>query len=132
MFGTGQSNATVLLSAPVDGAAGGKNHPSGSAGYYLIREGEQGSPSERIELMLPHFVIGRSEEVAQYVEFSTGTSRAHIELARSKDGGYLIKDLGSRNGTKLNGEPMVPYKEYPLKDGDTFTIISGVYTFKGS
>ncbi|WP_186326043.1 DUF6382 domain-containing protein [Paenibacillus sp. Y412MC10] len=132
MSGTGRSNATVLLSAPVDGAAGGKSRRSGSPGYYLIREGEQGRPSERIELKLPHFVIGRSEEVAQYVEASTGTSRAHVELARSKDGGYLIKDLGSRNGTKLHGEPMVPYKEYPLKDGDTFTIISGVYTFKVS
>ncbi|PQP86032.1 hypothetical protein CPT76_33800 [Paenibacillus sp. AR247] len=132
MSGTGRSNATVLLSAPVDGAAGGKSHRSGSPGYYLIREGEQGRPSERIELKLPHFVIGRSEEVAQYVEASTGTSRAHVELARGKDGGYLIKDLGSRNGTKLHGEPMVPYKEYPLKDGDTFTIISGVYTFKVS
>ncbi|WP_152400390.1 DUF6382 domain-containing protein [Paenibacillus cellulositrophicus] len=132
MSGTGRSNATVLLSAPVDGAAGGKSHRSGSPGYYLIREGEQGRPSERIELKLPHFVIGRSEEVAQYVESSTGTSRAHVELARSEDGGYLIKDLGSRNGTKLHGELMVPYKEYPLKDGDTFTIISGVYTFKVS
>ncbi|MBB3129586.1 hypothetical protein FHS19_004261 [Paenibacillus rhizosphaerae] len=132
MFGTGQSHATVLLSAPVNDAAGRKNHRSGSPGYYLIREGEQGHPSERIELTLPHFVIGRSEEVAQYVEASTGTSRAHVELARSKDGGYLIKDLGSRNGTRLHGEPMVPYKEYPLKDGDTFTIISGVYTFKVS
>ncbi|UYO04773.1 FHA domain-containing protein [Paenibacillus sp. PSB04] len=131
MSGTGRSHATVLLSAPVDGAAGGKSRRSGSPGYYLIREGE-GRPSERIELTLPHFVIGRSEEVAQYVEASTGTSRAHVELARSKDGGYLIKDLGSRNGTKLHGEPMVPYKEYPLKDGDTFTIISGVYTFKVS
>ncbi|MGN7168823.1 DUF6382 domain-containing protein [Paenibacillus cellulositrophicus] len=132
MSGAGRSNATVLLSAPVDSAAGGKSHRSGSPGYYLIREGEQGRPSERIELKLPHFVIGRSEEVAQYVEASTGTSRAHVELARGKDGGYLIKDLGSRNGTKLHGEPMVPYKEYPLKDGDTFTIISGVYTFKVS
>ncbi|OZB96896.1 hypothetical protein CJP46_09135 [Paenibacillus sp. XY044] len=132
IFGTRQNNATVLLSVPMDGTAAGKNNRSGAPGYYLIREGEQGNPSERIELMLPHFVIGRSEEVAQYVEASTGTSRAHVELTRSKEGGYLIKDLGSRNGTKLHGEPMVPYKEYPLKDGDTFTIVSGVYTFKVS
>nr|WP_106766703.1 FHA domain-containing protein [Paenibacillus faecalis] len=44
----------------------------------------------------------------------------------------MIKDLGSKNGTILKGEPMVPYKEYPLQEGDTFLIAGGKYTFHAS
>ncbi|MFB6472979.1 MULTISPECIES: FHA domain-containing protein [Paenibacillus] len=45
-----------------------------------------------------------------------GTSRAHVELSR-EGGEYVLKDLGSRNGTILKGESMVPYKEYPFEGG---------------
>lgn len=99
---------------------------------YLLRESEGGRAAERIELRQQHFVIGRSEEVSQYVERSVGTSRAHVELSRSEDGRFLIKDLGSKNGTRLKGEEMVPYKEYPLQDGDTFVIVKGRYTFRSA
>ncbi|OAB46157.1 DUF6382 domain-containing protein [Paenibacillus glacialis] len=81
-----------------------------------------------IVLNLPHFIIGRAADVAQFVEETPGTSRAHVELSKGS-GGYVIKDLGSKNGTLLNKEPMVSYKEYPLHDGDTFTIIKGEYTY---
>ncbi|MDH6675780.1 pSer/pThr/pTyr-binding forkhead associated (FHA) protein, partial [Paenibacillus sp. LBL] len=56
-----------------------------------------------------------------------GTSRAHVELSR-EGGEYVLKDLGSRNGTILKGESMVPYKEYPLKEGDTF-VIAGLVVY---
>lgn len=87
--------------------------------------------SQRIELVQQHFIIGRSPEVAQYVASAPGTSRAHVEVAR-ENGGYIIKDLGSKNGTVLNGEPMVPYKEYELQEGDTFIIAGGRFSFKVS
>lgn len=86
---------------------------------------------ERVELHQPHFIIGRSAEVSQYVTQAVGTSRAHVELYRSA-GGYMIKDLGSKNGTILKGERMVPYKEYLLQEGDTFLIAGGKYTFRAS
>ncbi|MHA0857196.1 DUF6382 domain-containing protein [Paenibacillus sp. CMAA1364] len=82
----------------------------------------------RIELNVPHFIIGRTAEVAQFVEETQGTSRAHVEISKGKDG-CVIKDLGSKNGTLLNKEMMVPYKEYPLHDGDIFTIVKGEYTY---
>ena len=81
-----------------------------------------------IVLNVPHFIIGRSADVAQFVEETPGTSRAHVELSKGSEG-YVIKDLGSKNGTLLNKEPMVSYKEYPLHDGDTFTIIKGEYKY---
>lgn len=87
--------------------------------------------AERVDLHQPHFIIGRSAEVSQYVAQMVGTSRAHVELSRGADG-YRIKDLGSRNGTILKGEPMVPYKDYPLEEGDIFHIAGGKYTFRAS
>ncbi|MMZ67560.1 FHA domain protein [compost metagenome] len=58
-----------------------------------------------------------------------GVSRAHLELMITKEG-CTIKDLGSRNGTKLDGEEIAPYKEYPLAVGDTFTIAEQDYTLR--
>lgn len=130
MLNSGKAGATVLL---------GKLDPEAKSSLnssvplcYLLRETEDASKSERIELRQQHFVIGRSEEVSQYVESSVGASRAHVELSRTEDGGYLIKDLGSKNGTRLMGEAMVPYKDYPLHDGDRFVIVKGSYTFRSA
>ncbi|WP_422658085.1 FHA domain-containing protein [Paenibacillus sp. EC2-1] len=85
--------------------------------------------SERVELHQQHFIIGRSAEVSQYVSQIVGTSRAHVEISRGT-AGFKIKDLGSKNGTILKGEPMVPYKEYSLEEGDTFLIAGGKYMFR--
>lgn len=67
--------------------------------------------------------------MAQYIEKSEGASRVHAEIFRVS-GGYILKDLDSRNGTLLAGEAMVPYKEYPLTEGSVFTIVKGTYTFR--
>ncbi|AWB43840.1 hypothetical protein DCC85_06135 [Paenibacillus sp. CAA11] len=93
--------------------------------YLERREGEHGIP-ERIELKPGSFIIGRSGEVAQYVETTVGVSRAHVEIMLQEDSCGL-KDLGSKNGTLLRGEPMVPYKDYQLKPGDEFTIAAAIY-----
>ncbi|WP_019912940.1 DUF6382 domain-containing protein [Paenibacillus sp. HW567] len=99
------------------------------AGPYLerVQKDEDGSP-EKIELNRPSFLIGRSPEVAQYVEKSEGASRVHAEILKGP-GGYILKDLDSRNGTLFQGEAMIPYKEYPLTEGAEFTIVKGSYTF---
>ena len=34
-------------------------------------------------------------------------SRQHARLTRSGDSSFLVIDLGSRNGTKVNGDPVV-------------------------
>ncbi|WP_379132481.1 DUF6382 domain-containing protein [Paenibacillus sp. sgz500958] len=99
---------------------------------YLERSGEGAAGnSEKIELNRSSFIIGRSEEVAQYIEQSEGVSRVHAEISKGKEG-YILKDLDSRNGTLLKGEPMVPYKEYLLEDGDVFTIVKGNYIFRSA
>ncbi|MNI60941.1 FHA domain-containing protein FhaA [compost metagenome] len=112
----GKSISSSLVSSPV-------------ISYCLERHGQNNERSEWIHLRFGSFVIGRSEDIVQYVETATGVSRAHLELMISKEG-CTIKDLGSRNGTKLIGEEIAPYKEYPLSIGDTFTIAEQAYTLR--
>nr|WP_209861425.1 DUF6382 domain-containing protein [Paenibacillus shirakamiensis] len=90
---------------------------------FLERKEATNGVKEDIPLTGASFVIGRSQEVVQYVDKTVGISRAHVEVALEGKT-YTIKDLGSRNGTKLKGEPMAPYKAYPLANGDVFSIAS--------
>lgn len=121
--------ATMLLSREPHSDKGSESQKPGRIIPYLERsDRDDGGAPERIELNRPSFIIGRSSEVAQFVEKSEGASRVHAEISRSS-GGYILKDLDSRNGTLLAGEVMIPYKEYPLTEGTEFTIVKGCYTF---
>ncbi|MFM9276823.1 DUF6382 domain-containing protein [Paenibacillus jiagnxiensis] len=100
------------------------------AGAFLRRvAGKSGQPEE-IAVKSGSFIIGRSQETAQYVDQTEGVSRSHVELSLKGSGqSHVLKDLASTNGTRLNGSLMVPYKEYPLNDGDTFEFAGVVYTY---
>lgn len=126
-----EDSGTELLQ-PLSGAeneeGGGQGRPFYPPAYLEITTRENGG-AERVELNQLHFMIGRSAEVSQYVSATPGVSRAHVELSRTPDG-YVLKDLGSKNGTILQGEPMVSYKEYPVRDGDAFIIAGDRYVFR--
>lgn len=117
------SPPTMLLSRSMLAEQhGGESLPS-SPHFYLERSvlGGIETASERIPLSTGSFVIGRSEELVQFVENSTGVSRAHVEVMVSLQG-CTLKDLGSTNGTRLKGEVIAPYKAYPLEAGDVFSL----------
>lgn len=46
-------------------------------------------------------------------------SRAHAEIYAHEDGSFTVRDLGSRNGTRLNGKRIHAARAYP---GDTLQI----------
>ncbi|MFR9710008.1 DUF6382 domain-containing protein [Paenibacillus sp. MB22_1] len=96
--------------------------------YYLERYESFGGAAERIPLTPGSFVIGRSEDIAQYVENTSGVSRAHVEILVTSHG-CTLKDLGSTNGTYLNGENVAPYKEYPLQADDVFVLAETRFKF---
>lgn len=73
--------------------------------------------------------IGREGGASDVTLSMPGVSRLHCEIVRMQDG-YGIVDLGSTNGTRLNGEQLVPYKLYPLQEGDVFCVIDQEFTFK--
>ncbi|WP_342428354.1 DUF6382 domain-containing protein [Paenibacillus sp. FSL L8-0158] len=98
--------------------------PPGSGGTERIR-------LQPDQFVAGSFIIGRDPQLVQFVEHTDGASRSHIELCIvTGEHSHIVKDLSSTNGTVLNGEPMVPYKEYTMKDGDTFKIAGVSYTYR--
>jgi adenylate cyclase len=69
-------------------------------------------------------VIGRSPD-CQIVLKDFGISRTHARITVSDDG-IRIADLKSKNGTQVNGVPVV---EAPLKDGDKILLGKFLLTF---
>jgi sigma-B regulation protein RsbU (phosphoserine phosphatase) len=74
--------------------------------------------SRRIPLLHSQALIGRSSESEVLLE-STTVSRQHARLTRDPAGRWDIHDLGSRNGTLVNGQLV---KERALRAGDRIQI----------
>ena len=68
--------------------------------------------------------IGRLPE-CEVVLKDAGASRRHAQI-RHQNGAYVLTDLGSTNGTQLNGETV---QSRPLSDGDRITIGTTVLRF---
>ena len=60
-------------------------------------------------------------DLKAYNAYDEGVSRLHATIKYSKEDFYII-DLGSVNGTKINGERIEPNKNYPLKEGDLISL----------
>jgi len=70
------------------------------------------------------FTIGRGESTDLQIA-STSVSREHAQLVRTSSG-YRLKDLGSTNGTEINGRPIT---DAVLADGDAVRIADVDLTF---
>ncbi|MFC3799668.1 DUF6382 domain-containing protein [Cohnella sp. GCM10012308] len=102
--------------------------PQAAAPAVCYLEWESAERPCKIPLKAESLVIGRSKDAAQHVDESGGMSRAHLEMLREQ-GRWLAKDLGSRNGSWLNGSPMAPYEAYPLETGDCLQVAGSIYRF---
>ncbi len=85
----------------------------------------QNYPSPIVLTVDREIVLGRSKEAAQgrqlldlrdYNAYPHGVSRAHA-LLRPDDGHAVLIDLGSTNGTYLNGRLLEPHIPYTVPDG---------------
>ncbi|BFT71660.1 DUF6382 domain-containing protein [Paenibacillus sp. P36] len=90
----------------------------------------QGMPKS-VPILSDHFTIGRGDAnlKADYVLEEAGVSRIHAEITKCEKG-YALKDSGSTNGTSLNGETIVTYQSYLLKDGDEIQIVCQTLIFR--
>jgi pSer/pThr/pTyr-binding forkhead associated (FHA) protein len=64
--------------------------------------------------------LGRKAPCEIVVDDPEVSSR-HAELRR-EEGQILIVDLGSTNGTKLNGSPLRPQEPTPIYNGDRILV----------
>jgi ABC-type multidrug transport system ATPase subunit/pSer/pThr/pTyr-binding forkhead associated (FHA) protein len=76
------------------------------------------SSGQEYELTLAEVVIGRSTAADLTIDVSV-VSRRHVRLTRV-DGRYHVEDLGSSNGTYLNGERLLTVE--PLSSGDRISL----------
>lgn len=89
-----------------------------------VRESEDGVLAElvlpdgrRVPIGSEPLVIGRLPECGVVLE-DTNVSRRHAELRRSGDA-VVLTDLGSTNGTRVNGAPI---REHVLGSGDEVSV----------
>src|SRR5687768_2134660 len=101
-------------------AAGGEQ-----TGSLLVVQGAEIDLGRHVMCDRP-ITIGRDERAD--LSLSDGSiSRAHCMVERSESGGYLLVDLGSTNGTLLNGERV--HDRVPLTSGDKIFLGASVIRF---
>ncbi|ANF95291.1 FHA domain-containing protein [Paenibacillus bovis] len=52
-------------------------------------------------------------------------SKQHCRITRQHNTVY-VEDLGSKNGTELNGQRLQPYQKYPVSENDQLTLVNGL------
>ncbi|MGH8999996.1 MAG: FHA domain-containing protein, partial [Acidimicrobiia bacterium] len=79
-----------------------------------------GSPGGRlVELVAERSTMGRSATNDVVVEYDPSVSRLHAVLERYPTG-FCVRDLGSANGTFVNGERIIG--EHRLRSGDEIRL----------
>lgn len=121
-------DATVLL-RPDAGQPGESGTERADFRHLPMLEINKGGAAERIPLVGETFLVGRERGAVDYADETAGVSKLHLEIAKDRSD-YFAKDLGSKNGTLRNNEPMVPYKRYALSDGDTLQIVNTRFVFR--
>lgn len=102
--------------------------PTGGA----LRLQIEGSPEP---ILLPfhqqEIVLGRRDpatgalpdvDLTPFAGYRMGVSRRHSQIRRSHDGHLELFDLGSSNGTFLNGQRLEAHYPYRLRDGDKIAL----------
>ncbi len=90
-----------------------------SAAYVIVINSRSPALVGRmIKLEKGELVMGRSPDVALQVD-DDGISRRHCKIAQAPNGHYQLVDLGSTNGTYLNG---IKVNVATLQDGDKVQI----------
>ncbi len=79
-----------------------------------------GGDARMVELPLAGtLVLGCSRERAGFVVEGQGVDETHCAIGRTKEGDWAVKDLGSKNGTLLNGQRVAAAR---LKLGDQLVL----------
>ncbi len=90
----------------------------------------EGEPDRAFPLDLDEMLLGRRNarrDVHPEIAIADpSVSGRHLKICRQTDGSRTIVDVGSSNGTKLNGAALQAGVETPLKAGDQIEL--GMWT----
>lgn len=90
----------------------------------VIAEGKEAG--REFEFDQASVLIGRTNE-CDVILYETGVSRKHAQISEEA-GGFFIEDLGSSNGTRVNGETISG--RLALKSGDAISLGPVSFNFK--
>lgn len=93
---------------------------SGAKPYAYLYLLENGRPQIRIELNQERVKIGRSKKCEISLE-PLGISKQHAQITHYPTK-TVLEDLGSSNGTYLNGKKLEQSKQYELSTGDIIVL----------
>jgi hypothetical protein len=103
-----ENNQTVLLASRSDHFR-----------LAMLSSGLPGTPAEseglRAYILIDEFIIGRDEKSADLHLTAAGIGRQHARIQR-REGAFFLSDLGSKNGTSLDGRRLNKNEEYILPD----------------
>lgn len=127
--------ATPFTGSPTGGtSAGAASQPSPAPGS-TVRPGAPAAPASQkqpghIQCANPYIrlgiesgvIIGRRGSYAAVFAPHGMVSGIHAQLDRQPNGQWTVTDLGSTNGSTLNGQPLTPQVPVPFNVGDTLTF----------
>ncbi len=116
LFANSEADKTILRSTG----------PQGALGVVRVEEGKE--PGRIYEVRKESLSIGRSRESDIFLE-DLAVSRLHASIVNMGNGNYALKDEGSANGTKVNGQLVNKYQTYPLQEGDRIQLGQTVLVF---
>ena len=100
--------------------------PMSMSGFVRVEEGKE--PGRTYEIRKDALSIGRSRESDIFLE-DLAVSRLHASIVSLGNSEFALKDEGSANGTKVNGQIVNKYQTYPLKEGDKIQLGQTVLVF---
>jgi pSer/pThr/pTyr-binding forkhead associated (FHA) protein len=116
---------------PPDSSSSGRTKHVGLLGPDSVALYVGNTPDPLIVQIGTQVILGRlSPDATQpprldlmpYGAYEKGVSRTHAAIRRTDTGGFSVEDLGSNNGSALNGTRLVPYIASPLKSGDRLKL----------
>lgn len=123
---SGQPATTATRPAP----SGGLVHPNGGSAdavvsLHVIENGQILNLVGQTDFTLGRVADGQpilpDVDLSPYEAYAQGVSRLHAALKVSNQR-VVITDLGSSNGTRVNGQKIVPHVDYPLNHGDVIAL----------
>lgn len=97
----------------------------------LWEDGSPPAPTNQapitFQLDQPNSLIGRKSDRRAIhpeisLDFDDAVSHRHALLTCQPDGSFVLRDIGSSNGTKLNGVELTAMTDMPIQAGDEFTL----------
>ncbi len=119
-------NAPIALPRPLTNrpSAGGRGNAQSAGTWFLSGQVSETEPTRQFDIHTLPFSIGRRKDAVMCLPLGC-ISKDHAEIVAGPDETLIIRELGSTNGTFVNGEPLVG--EITLQENDLIHLATLVF-----